>query len=579
MLELVEWIVFLPVLAGILLLVLPKSLSRYAWSMGIVISLVHLALVASAWFQFDDTQKGLQFLVNKSWWPELGSRYVLGLDGISLVLSLLVSVVGVMVLLGARSFTWFEPSKEKIFLSLLFLIQGGALGTFASGDTVLFYLFWEVALLPAVLLIGLFGGKDRIKAAIRFFVYTVVGSLFMLLAFAWLMAEHARQFGSPSGVFSDLIRLNLSFNSHAFWGGIGSVEGAVFFALLLAFLVKSPMFLLHGWMPKTYREAPTAATALIAAVMSKMGTYGVIRFMDWFPEALQSFSLPLMWMSALGILYGAFQAISSKNHKDLIAWSSLSHVSYILLGLFSGSVEARSGAVLQMFNHGVIIAGLFLVSGYLESRRGSLNLSDFGGYVKKTPVLAVFFMILVLASVALPGTNGFVGEFLILAGAFKGYWLIGALAATGMVLGAMYMLTLYQKMMFGKPSSHFVGKDLGLGDLLALALASCFVFSIGIYPGSFMAKIQSSMTMQSDEKVVQHIRNEPSQTFGQNSAKLASEFELSQQDHKVQKMMVLNRSPWTLPSDMYVSNQQRSHGEGFSARLGSSALRSNYESY
>lgn len=496
MCNLATWIVFLPLAFGAVMLLFPNLKEGRSWKLGTVFAILQLAITLVAWFKFDEGAKGLQLGTNLDWFVELGSRFHLGFDGISIILALLVALVMVVIFVGARNFTWLEPSRERLFVGMMFFLQAGALGTFAAADLVLFYIFWELVLIPSYFLIGIFGGKDRIKAAVQFFMYTAIGSLLMLLAFSWLIFEHSRQFGAPSAAFSDLAHLKLSFDSSSLFAAMASPQGAVFCAIMLAFLVKSPLIPLHGWLLRTYREAPTAVTIFIAAVLGKMGTYGVIRFLGMFPEALSYWSVCLMWLAAIGILFGAFQAISSKDIKSLIAWSSLSHVSYILLGLFSGSIESASGAVLQMFNHGLIIAGLFLVTSYLEARRGSLHIDDFGDFANKTPILSIMFLLLMLGSIALPGTSSFVGEFLILAGAFKAHMLVGVLGALGMVFGAIYMLTFFQKTMFGKASSTSPVGDLSFEEISALCLVVWLVFQVGIYPQGFINKIKSSPSIQ-----------------------------------------------------------------------------------
>jgi NADH-quinone oxidoreductase subunit M len=498
--NLISWLIFLPSFTAAFLLLIPKSWAKHAWTIGLGSSLVSLALLGKAWVSFDPEVKGLQLQVNVPWFIELGSRYHIGFDGISLVMGLLVSVVSVLIFLGARSFTCLPAAKEKVFVALLLALQTGAIGAFAAADLVIFFMFFEFVLIPSYFLVGMFGGKDRIRAGVRFFIYTALGSLFMLFAIAWLIGEHGRQFGMLSASYADIARLTLDFSDSTLGAALGSTQGLVFLAFMLAFFVKSPLIPFHGWLLKTYEEAPTAGTVFIAAVLGKMGTYGLVRFLGFFPAAFAYFHVFFMWVSGIGILFGAFQALKSKSMKALIAWSSLSHVSYILLGIFSGGEEAASGAVLQMFNHGILIAGLFLVAGYLDARRPDGTILDFGGFAKKTPILAVFFMILVLGSIGLPGTSGFVGEFLILAGAFKSHMLIGALATTGMVFGAMYMLSFYQKTMFGKASFLGETKDIGAGDMMALTLAVWLVFQVGLHPQSFIGPIKTSPSIQIDKE-------------------------------------------------------------------------------
>lgn len=506
--QLLSWMIFLPAVGAVLILALPAQKASWARPLGIAISAVVAVFGLLLWQNFDPEVAGPQFLVKQPWIPQLGVSFELALDGLNLPLVVFTALLTPLAFLG----TWSLPagadaSLHKRMTALVLLMECGALGTFLSQDLLLFYVFWEVILVPAYLLIGMYGGADRLKATLQFFIYTFAGSLLMLVGIGWLLYAQRSATGVMSASIADLQNLRLIFSPDAGWGGLLSVQGLLFAAFAAAFFVKSPLVPFHAWLPSTYTQAPTLVSIYLAAVLSKMGTYGILKILlPLFPDAARAFGPTLMWLAAIGIVYGALLAIVQKNLKTAIAYSSLSHVSYILLGLFSLTPSGMNGALLQMVNHGIAISGLFLLAGLLEKSRGSQELSAFGGLARTTPLLATSFMIMVLSSVALPGTNGFVGEFMVLVSSFRVDSGATILAATGMVLGAVYMLNLYQKTMFGAEGSGAAGigwSDLGVKEIVVMAALSAAVVGIGVAPQAYLERSKSAI-----EAAARHINPE-----------------------------------------------------------------------
>lgn len=490
MTQLINGLLFLPAVTAIGVLVLPRRAGRLLALTGSLIT-AFLALVIAA--QFDPGAAAVS--IKTAWLPALGASYEVAVDGLNLPLIVLTALLTPMVILG----TWSRipesgkgSAQQQIVPALLLIMETGALGTFLSQDLLLFYIFWELILVPAYLLLGMYGAADRAKATLQFFLYTFGGSLLMLLGIAWLIYQHKVLAGFPSASFTDLQKLALPFDAGAAWGGLLTVQGLLFLAFAAAFFIKAPLVPFHGWMALTYTQAPTAVTIYLAAILSKMGTYGILKLMiPLFPQAMQAYAPVLMWLAAIGVIYGAMLALAQKNLKAAIAYSSLSHVSYILLGLFSLQQAGMQGALLQMVNHGIVIAGLFFLAAWLEQRRGSQLLVDFGGWAQATPFLASFLLLFVLSSVALPGTNGFVGEFMVLIASFRTQAWATGIAAGGMVLGALYMLNVYQKLMFGKASggaAPAAPRDLCFTEVFILGVLGAFVVGIGVAPQPYLAR-------------------------------------------------------------------------------------------
>jgi NADH-quinone oxidoreductase subunit M len=452
-------VIFLPAAIGGLLMLLPRNRETLARGLALAGSLLALAFSVVVAARFDKEVSGFQFVERMSWIPSLGISYKVGIDGISLFLVLLTAIltpIGILV-------SWRSVGERvKEFHTSFLFLETGILGVFAALDLALFYVFWEVMLIPMVLLIGIWGSDRRVYAAVKFFAYTMFGSLLMLLAIIYLYLHlDAAGVGSfdMESIYAALKANPLSAREQTF----------LFLAFALAFAIKVPLFPFHTWLPDAHTEAPTAGSVILAGVLLKMGTYGFIRLaIPFFPLAATAAGPWIVALSIVGIIYGAFMCFVQTDVKRLIAYSSVSHLGLVMLGIFALNIQGLTGGVYQMLNHGVSTGALFLLVGAIYERSHTRRISDYGGIAKVVPRYATVFMIVMLSSIGLPGLNGFVGEFWILLGAFKMSPAVAALAATGMVLSAVYMLTLYQKMMFGKMRSDrshhltdLVGREMG----------------------------------------------------------------------------------------------------------------------
>jgi NADH-quinone oxidoreductase subunit M len=484
-------IVFLPLLWAIIGLLIPvgtpsgKSALR-SWT--VLGSLLTFGLSLIMYQQFS-VASGADFQMTEvfEWIPALGTSYSVGIDGISLWLILLTTFLMPIAILG--SFQAIE-SRVREYYFLLLVLESGMLGAFVSLDIFLFYVFWEIMLVPMYFLVGIWGGKERIYAAMKFFLYTMVGSLLMLVAIFYLAYQHKVQFGTFSTGLLDLYKV------HTDGGGFFATQNVLFMAFALAFAIKVPLFPLHTWLPDAHVQAPTAGSVILAAIMLKMGGYGFMRFaFPLFPQAVAYFQIPFMILGAIAIVYGAWVAMVQPDIKKLVAYSSVSHMGYVILGLFSLNAVAVTGSYYQMLNHGVSTGALFLLVGMIYERRHTREISAFGGITRVMPLFAVAFMIVTLSSVALPGTNGFVGEFLILLGSWKTSPGLTAIATTGVIFGAVYMLWMFQRVMFGpitnEENKHL--KDLTFREMAVLAPLIGAIFFMGIYPNFFFEKLTPSI--------------------------------------------------------------------------------------
>jgi len=444
-------------------------------ALGIALLDFAASLVLLAKFQVG--VPGFQMIENVSWIRSLGIQYHMGVDGISLLLVLLTTLLGALAIWS--SFTAITEQVKEYMVCLL-VLQTGMIGVFFALDIVLFYIFWEVMLIPMVLNIGVWGGARRVYAAVKFFLYTLVGSLFMLIGFLAIYFTHA----SATGEYTfDLVKwLDGSLPANIqFWA---------FWALFLGFAIKVPLFPFHTWLPDAHVEAPTAGSVILAGVLLKMGTYGFVRFsLPLLPEATIKAIPYVMALSLIGIVYGALVAWVQPDAKKLVAYSSVSHLGFVMLGLFTLTVQGIQGGVLQMINHGLSTGALFLLVGVLYERRHTRMLDQFGGLTARMPVFAAILGIVTFSSIGLPGLNGFIGEFLILLGAFKAkMYIYGAVAATGVILGAVYMLHMYKKVMFGvihhKENEEI--SDMNRREILVLAPIVVLIFWIGLYPTPFL---------------------------------------------------------------------------------------------
>jgi NADH-quinone oxidoreductase subunit M len=476
-------LIYVPLLGAVTLLFVRREHELYIKGFTLVVSLVEFALSLPLFFYFNEKTAAMQFVERRAWFPEWGISYFVGIDGISLLLILLTTFLTILCVLC--SWKAIENRVKEYYITFLFL-ETAMVGTLCSLDLVLFYVFWELMLIPMYLLIGVWGGPRRVYAAIKFFLFTMAGSVLMLLAIFALYFH----FYKTTGTYTfDVLQL---YNAHIpidqqYW---------LFAAFALSFAIKVPMFPVHTWLADAHTEAPTAGSVILAGVLLKMGTYGFLRFaIPLFPAAAYA-AIPLMSVLAIiGIVYGAIVSMMQPDLKRLIAFSSVSHLGYVMLGMFAFNMQGMEGSIYQMLNHGVSTGGLFLIVGMLYERRHTRMIADFGGLSTPMPILATFFMIVMLSSVALPGTNGFVGEFLILLGAFRANKIFGILGTTGVVLGAVYMFWMFQRVMFGEVTKEENKKlvDIGKREVLILCSVIFFVVLMGVYPKMFFKKMDASV--------------------------------------------------------------------------------------
>ncbi len=437
---------------------------------------------------YDATGIEFQFQEDIQWIPFLGIRYALGLDGISLWLILLTTFLTPIVILS--SFSAINKEEKKYYFFLLAL-ETAMLGAFVALDIFLFYVFWEMMLIPMFFLIGIWGGKERTFAAMKFFLYTVVGSLLMLVAIFYLIYQHKIQFGDYSAAIVELYRIDLP--GEGWW----STQALLFLAFSLAFAIKVPLFPFHTWLPDAHVQAPTAGSVILAGVLLKMGGYGFIRFaFPLFPDAVAQYQFVFMLLGGIAIIYGAWVAMIQPDIKKLVAYSSVSHMGYVIIGLFSLNSIGATGSIYQMLNHGISTGALFLLVGMIYERAHTRKIEDFGGIAKVMPFFAIVFMIVTLSSIAVPGTNGFVGEFLILLGTWKANPMIAIIGGLGVIFGAVYMLWMFQRVMFGpiKHEKNNALKDLNLREGIILLPLVFLIFFMGFFPNFFFSKMDSSVS-------------------------------------------------------------------------------------
>jgi NADH-quinone oxidoreductase subunit M len=467
-------ILFTPIVGGILMLFIPRERADLHRWMGNIFAFLGLAAsLPLLWrFNWGPGAPQFQFVEDLNWIPSVGAHYTVGIDGLSFLMVMLTTILGAISILSSWSAI---QKREKEYYILFLLLQTGMLGVFMSLDFVLFYVFWEVMLVPMYFLIGVWGSDRRLYAAIKFFLYTLAGSVLMLLAILAIYFN-AHTFSIKTILESPTPLFAVQLQRWLFWG------------FFFAFAIKVPMFPFHTWLPDAHTEAPTAGSVILAGVLLKMGTYGFLRFsLPMFPDATNQFRSIMIALSLIGIIYGALVCMMQKDMKKLIAYSSVSHMGFCTLGIFALTPLGLQGSIIQQINHGISTGALFLIVGVLYERRHTRLISEFGGLSTPMPNFAAVYLIVTLSSLGMPLLNGFVGEFAILRAAFEVKWQWAAWGVFGVVLGAAYLLWLYQRVMFGNvtnPSNEHL-PDLNWREYATLIPLIAFAFWIGIYPKPF----------------------------------------------------------------------------------------------
>ena len=470
-------LIFLPALAALLVPFL-RSHNAVRW-FSLIVLFVDFIIATALLVSFDSSTAVMQFTENIAWVPSLGIAYKLGVDGVSVLFVFLTALLGwICVLASWRAIN----ERVKEFMISLLVIQCLMLGVFCALDLFLFYVMWEAMLIPMYIIIGIWGGDNRVYAAFKFFLYTLAGSLLFLVGILVLYFEGGRTFDILA-----LMEGDYDFD----------VQKWVFLAFLIAFAVKVPMVPFHTWLPDAHVQAPTAGSIILAGVLLKMGAYGFIRFsLPMLPDASQYFASLMITLSAVAIVYGGFLALAQTDIKKLIAYSSVSHMGFITLGLFTFNMNGTSGAVIQMFNHGITTGALFLFVGLIYERTHSREITQYGGLIKAVPLYGILFAAFILSSMAVPGTNGFVGEILVLAGAFAVSGLAATAAVLGALVGAAYLLGIYRQMLLGPIAvpGDIVPWDLKKRELACAIPLLVFVFWLGLYPKPFLTILAPTLT-------------------------------------------------------------------------------------
>lgn len=508
---------WLPLLGALGLYLVPGTARNDALAKGLALGVTILTFIISLLMmtRFDVTDPGFQFMETATWISSFGVHYALGLDGISVFLVLLSTFLMPIVILASHS----VHSRVRDYLACMLVLETAMIGTLVAVDVLLFYVFWELMLAPMYFIIGIWGGKRRIYASLKFVLYTVFGSVLMFLAIFYVVWAHNAQMGGqePTFLLASLVETKFTLTEQI-W---------LFGAFALAFGIKVPIFPFHTWLPDAHVEAPTGGSVILAGVLLKMGIYGFLRFAyPLFPNGAEFFAMPLAILAVIGIVYGACVAWVQTDMKKLVAYSSVSHLGYCVLGMVALNTMSTTGSIYQMLNHGISTGALFLLVGVLYDRQHTRLIADYGGLAQRVPVFAFLFLVFTLSSIALPLTNGFIGEFLILAGSFRTFPVLTIIAVSGVILGAVYMLTLYMKTVFGEIDEKRNGalKDVSRAELLTFAPLFVLVFVMGVYPQPFLRTMQPSVN-----------------AFVQTTTKRAVELRAYSEDAAVRKVKVLRQ--------------------------------------
>src|SRR5574338_979909 len=493
---LLTYLILIPLIGSFLILFIKKEHANFIRYTALGISTIAFIISLIIYFQFDSANSDFQFINKFEWIKGLNIHYHVGVDGMSLLLVLLTTFLTPLTLISSWSSI---NDKLKEFTFFFLMLEVGMLGVFISLDLFLFYIFWEAMLIPMYFIIGIWGGKERIYAAIKFFIYTMFGSLLMLVAIVWL-AVYAI---GPLGYFTtNLIELykvapQIPMN----------IQIWMFLAFAVAFAIKVPLFPFHTWLPDAHVQAPTAGSVILAGVLLKMGTYGLLRFnLPLFPEASIAAAPYVSVLAVIGIIYGALVAMVQTDMKKLVAYSSVAHLGFVVLGIFAMTQESIQGAVIQMVNHGLSTGALFLLVGVIYERTHTREISEYGGIAKLVPFYAFALLFASLSSVGLPGLNGFIGEFLILLGSFQspglGSWWYTVFATSGVILSAIYLLWWYQRIAYGEVTNPKMNNlhDMNMREILVIIPIFIFIVWIGIYPRTFL-----SISEKSTAKVIEQV--------------------------------------------------------------------------
>jgi NADH-quinone oxidoreductase subunit M len=467
-------LILVPLVGSVVVGALPKGRTLLAKQVALGFALLTLVLTAVAASRFKDNGARFQLVENHSWIPQFGVSYTVGVDGIALVL-IAMSVILVPVVILA---SWHEADDArtdvKVYFALILVLETMIIGVFSATDVFLFYVFFEAMLIPVYFLIGSFGGPQRSYAAVKFLLYSLLGGLLMLAALIVLYVVSGDQLGKGTFNYSALVGLHIA----------PSTQKWLFLGFFIAFAIKAPLWPVHTWLPDAAAESTPGTAVLLVGVLDKVGTFGMLRLcLPLFPVAARYFTPMVLVLAVVGILYGALLAIGQSDMMRLIAYTSLSHFGFITLGIFAMTTQGQSGSTLYMVNHGFSTAGLFIVAGFLASRRGSKLIGDYGGVQRVAPLLAGLFLVLGLATLALPGLSTFVSEFLVLVGTFTRYPAFGVLGTLGIVLAAIYVLLWYQRVAHGPATESVKGfRDLGGRELIALAPLVALIVVLGFFP-------------------------------------------------------------------------------------------------